>query len=867
MPTISERRLLIHTDKLLKRYLENGTLPDELLIAEQIKAEFAAFTDPATGIIDVNVPLWQASNIGYRETSSYSKWNTTQTSAAEDTDIAYTDLLEDVDTLTNGLYDYINRSQLIRNRINKLVNRITNLLLIATDTDGFLYSFYDSFIDTSFVSFENGKLTTALVNTSTNNVELPVDITTDISGTVEETSIVNLLFINGDDVSLSILNNVVSQTSLSTTPLTDIFKNTASAWQRDITISDSGPLVVELKVRIAPLEPIFINRVEMHTKMTSYANQIMVQVLTSEDGISYTAINSPDNPQFISTSMELNFTPIFAAWVKFIITKQVPDSFNTYNIGFQYITFQKLTYALTAELYSVPISFPDGRPINKVACETCTVEPLGTSIDYFIVVGDPVFIPISRGSDKAPKFPKVVDLSSLTEVTANVDSLGSHQWTPGPSGILLIDASGLAQSTAFDPADPTIIDTMTIYRNFGDIPSITPSGLDGWQSQPSGTPPEFFKSYFTTSDSNGTHVDVDGATTFIDKRLVNGSVLLNPGLHTVETKDFDKLQSIIAADSDIYFAWNMQFVSEFDFYNNVSRTDPSVFTYNPITGEIIINELAAKSQNLEIDFAKTFLPSPANDGTFRSSLAPLGSSFGGPTITSAGTTITVDLGGYFWINEIQIKLTSDTNTIMDISTSIDNTIFTTVLTNVSGPPSGTGTIASIKLKEPVFCEFIRLLVTSISNIDMTGGFIEVLPAIQITQGTLWTKNIFLPSGNIWSGLDDALTLNSSQTVELYSSFNDSLVAIFTPNDPAVDIGSVYIPEFYAKILSNVSVDPYVVGLTITSSPLVDEKSHIEFSYQATNSTNTITSVQFKARLSSNSDGITPQLKSYRLKLL
>lgn len=870
--SVSEERLLIHTDQLLQKYLQNGTLPDELIIQEQLRSEFAQFIDPITNqILEVNVPLWKPSNITYRSASSAAQWNASQKAAGEDTQILYTDFLQDLNVLTNSLFDYVNRSHLIRSRIANLVSRINNLLLLSTSGEGFLFSFFDNFVDTSKTSFDDPYVTTALVNTATQNVELPVDITTQVSTGVTATNILNLLFLQPNDVRFSVLNPVLSQTGLSSAVLTDIFNNRAIAWQQEITINGPGPLVCELAVKIAPLEPLLINRIELNTKMSNYANQIMVQVLTSEDGVSYTEVNSAANPQFIGQVAEFNFMPVFAAFVKFIITKNTADSGSTYNLGFQYISFQQVQYALSADLFSIPITFPDSRPINKVAIDTCSVEPNGTGITYTIIRNSGTPIPISRTSDTEPVFPKIINLGALTDVRANIFSTsGPIIWTPEPSGRLSVNVSGLVGNVPIDIQDITIANTLEIFRDLGGPVAAQPSGNAGWQANPSGLPVGYFQSYMDVSNVGGTQFDLGNNQSFIDRRLTNGAITLNQNLHTIATTAFDQLQELVAANSDIYFAWNMQFKSTFEFYNNFSVTDPTIFTYDSNSGKVIINNIPELSQAPLVDFAASFVGTPANDGTFISSGIVINtSSFTAPVTINAGGAISITVGpNPQWVNEIQVRLNTNTDTTIDINYSNDNVNWLPILANENGPLAGTSSFGAIRFPVPVYAKYLQIVIDSGSNVNMTSGFVQLYPPVFLQPGFIQTKTIFLPSASIWETITDGSQVNTAQTYKIYDAFSNALIQEYSTTAWVANITGLYRPMIYAIVASNdPGLDPYIFNVTLDSDPLVNEASRILFSYLAPGSTNVTNSIRFSAHLTSIQPGLTPQLSSYRVKLL
>src|SRR6185369_8332092 len=271
------------------------------------------------------------------------------------------DYIEQVQTLTNKLYDYVTSVSRIRTKLQKLNARIQNLLLVASATDGYTFSFFDTFVDTSETSFSSPFVTTAVVNPETQSVQISNASTMDINNNpLASIETLNLLFLRDSDVNFFVLNPLPPGgiTNLSTALLTDIFNNQAVAWQKEITINGIGPLVAQLTVRVSPLDPVVVNKVVLQTKMTDAANQVIIQCQYSADGVSYFDVPSTNSSQAVSGYAEFNFTPISAAFFRFIITKNQSDTGTSYNIGFQYINFQKVSYSDGDDFYSIPISFP-----------------------------------------------------------------------------------------------------------------------------------------------------------------------------------------------------------------------------------------------------------------------------------------------------------------------------------------------------------------------------------------------------------------------------------------------------------------------------------------------------------------------------
>src|SRR6185369_1015621 len=471
----------------------------------------------------------------------------------------------------------------------------------------------------------------------------------------------------------------------------------------------------------------------LQTKMTDAANQVIIQCQYSADGVSYFDVPSTNSSQAVSGYAEFNFTPISAAFFRFIITKNQSDTGTSYNIGFQYINFQKVSYSDGDDFYSIPISFPDSRPINKLALDTCSVIPAGTDIKYTIVRQQGstfVEIPISSIEDTSPAFAQILDISSYSLVEEPVFSTASGLlWTPDVSGRLHMNVLSLASGVSF--ADQTIPTTMEIFRNVGGAVAQGPIDSIGFQVNPSGLP-GYFQTTVEINNVNGTTITVGNDEVILDNQFSTGVMSLTQGIHKIATRSFDDLQSIIAADTDDYFAWNMKFASIFDFYNNVPSNDQSFFTYDSTSGDIIINPIASGIQSIQIDYDASFQASPNNDGTFTSSSTLLNppALITGPSLLNAGEAIILTMSGPAkWVNEIDMtNVFSAIPSTVSVESSMDLITWDVILT---GPGSIPGVVSTgaFKFPKPVYAKYFRVVWVTGSQVDTSTIGVLAYPPI------------------------------------------------------------------------------------------------------------------------------------------
>jgi len=877
--SVTSERITAKTNEIIKESLLNGEIPDELVVEEKLYEQLGDFYDPDTDSYTINEPLWIPADLGYRTPADVSKWNATQGYAVEDLSILYRDMIKDAKTLTDKLSAYMMTSSLLRVRINKLLGRIENLLLLANSTEGFLYSFFDTFNDKSKVSYDDDAKTTAMVNVDHGQVELARKNDTDVTGIDWKDGVLNLQFLQNrpTEVSFSVLNTTLGITSLSTAELSDIFNNKSVAWQREITTASSGALVAQLTVRVSPMDPVPVNRVEIQTKMSNYNSQLQIQTFYSQDGVSYIEVPSPSNPQYVTQSAAINFNTIYATHFRFLITKSVPDSGHTFILGFQSINFLRTQYNDEVdgnEIYSIPITFPDtSRPIGKVACEVCESKPTGTNIDYYIVVagnnGETNYIPITPTNNSDTSHSKIIDLGSLGSVDSNISTTsisGYHQWAEA-SGRLYIDASTLTEDVSgvidMNFGD-TIAQTLEIYRGIG-FPS--PSGNNlGFKVPPYGLGEDYWLTNVLVENEGGSSIDFGQTSAIVDGKKVSGSVLLDYGMHQIATKDLSQHQEKISGYVDKYFAYNMRYVSPFEFYNDYDSDNLGVFTYDTETGNIIMNQDAIASGVLEVDYDKSFIKSEREDKTYLTSeiqwpdaqyiaTAPSGLANGGGYVD-----FKIDASGNpHWVNEVQLTINTSTSTSIRVLSSADGINFIQAGEDITLPTPGIELFGALRFDKPVFCRYVRIYFITGSNIDITSTVYKIFPPIFKETGTIYTEPIYLPAGHTWDKIVDNCVAVPTQEYTAYRSpLDESHSGPYTE-----DLSTCNLPKFYFKITGS---EPYVDLVYLRSIPVTDERSTIKFAFHSLVNTESHKSIRFKAVLSSDNKDITPKLESYRVKL-
>ena len=866
--SVSDKRLAAYTDALLKEYIQDGTLPDEVIIERALSSKYADYYNPATGNFDINRPLWEQHPITYRSISDYTVWNTIQNEASEDFDILYSECLQDAKLLTDKLYEYSTKASMMRRRLARLVNRIENLLLLGSDTAGFLDSFYDTFIDDQYISRDLPTITTALVNIDKQLVELPEDTSSEVDGAVETSSILNLIAIKESDIRMAVQNNVASVVSISNASVTDIFNNKATAWQKEFILSDSGPLKLELTVRVSPLEPISINRIEISTKMPDATNQVLVQAQYSPDGISYYDVPAVTNPQYTRGDIQFVFRAIWASHFKFYFTKTVPDHDNSYYMGIQYINFIEMKYASNAILFSTPITRPSSLAINRVACEVCENCPQGTDIDYF--VGYPtgsgseyVFTPISHTADDNPEYAKIIDVSHLSVIDTIIDH---SDWHINGSGKLELNLQDFA-TEGFDGSDPNILESIILYRGIG--PDIAqgsaPNSSLGYDADYSAFSSGAFTTYIEVNNPDGVTWDLGTTTLSVDDRLCTGHTNISEGMHKIVTPRLDIHQETIASGCDIYFGYKQQLKSYYDFDNNVSSEDVRYYTYESASGTITINPIPTQSGIIEVDNKLSF--EYAND-QYSSSInaIPIGAVASTTLNATLNNGLIVTLTNGNWVNEIHLDIaTNFTNNIIRIERTYDGINWETISDDTAVLQAGNSVAGYIKFDAPFYATKIRVSLKSGSNLTVAANGITLYGPVFITTQTIVSKPIMQEYGNTWGKIIDPW--DGSQSVGIVSDFNGTVLDSIGPTPTGINISNIIVPKIRLNIY-NANIAPYLDPMSITGIPLTEEQIYLYCKYVKQQDANALNHIIFKAILYGNEEdsSVTPELLSYRVKM-
>jgi hypothetical protein len=437
--SIASRQVKKETNRIIEERMKEGLIPSVEYIAARL-GEFYAKVIPGQ-------PSFQARHQAYRKLWNIDIYNSNISELYDDINNLYEELIDQFTVVLQD-FDYHDtaRHQLLH-RIKTLESTLQDLVLVAADTEGYVYSVHDSFIDRSKVDL---RYSTCEINTDAGTAMLRESMSgvtrVDMSHYYNTTNFPIL-------AESKFANNIISNTIFPLSRFGSAFSDTGSSWIQNILSNKSGELQVGFIVDISPTvqDGIYITRIEISGQSPK---PMYIQPLYSIDNINFIALpmgfGAGLKEVFPNQTTIWNFDEIRARYVKFIIVKMIEDeqvsSDNMpafrYVVGFKSIKFYKMGYDSTSVLYSTAFQVEDptgeAMTIDKASLTVDQDLQTGTTIDYFLSLGttgvdDPTqfnWAPISATNDPSPTEQQIVDFKHV----AFFDNVPEIPWDEGSYG-------------------------------------------------------------------------------------------------------------------------------------------------------------------------------------------------------------------------------------------------------------------------------------------------------------------------------------------------------------------------------------------------------------------------------------------------
>ena len=426
-------------------------------------------------------PSFQMRQQVYRKLWSVDTYNSNLTQIYNDINNFYDTIVTQFTTeLSDFNYAETARAQLF-NQINDLSSQVQNLILLATDTTGALYSVSDNFVNNAKIDLQ---YTTCAVNNDAGMVTIGESqsgiVAIDMSAYYNTTTFPIV-------ATQQYAGNILSNTLVAGTSFGNAFNNTSGSWQQNIITSVPGDLQVYFTINISPSNPlgVQITRIEVDGQSP---NPFNVTPMYSSDNINFSELPLGFTTDTISAANGIttvwNFEPISATYIKFLIDKPQDDNTVNYNgqtayqyiIGFTNISLYQMGYGNSSDIYSeaYTIDDPNGDPLTIDTATLVVSEsiPNGTNIDYYLSIGasgvtDPTlfnWVPISPINDPAPTQPQLVDFMHVSDLT----DIPYEQWQSGSYGTPLLTYQGISFYEVFQFPYVPVKNSVTVYRGVND---------------------------------------------------------------------------------------------------------------------------------------------------------------------------------------------------------------------------------------------------------------------------------------------------------------------------------------------------------------------------------------------------------------
>lgn len=476
--SISSRQVTKETDRIIEDRMKEGFIPS----IEYVSAKLGKFY--ANNM--VGSPFFKNRHQAYRKVFNVDAYNSNLSEIYDDLNNLYEELVEQFTVVLRDFDYYDTERHKILHQIMDLESQLTDLILVTGDTEGYVYSVHDEFIDRNKVDLT---YSTCEINTESGTASLR-----------ESRSGISKLNMSHyfDTVNFPILAeakyapNILSNTIFPMSKFGYAFSDVNASWAQNIVTNTPGELRVSFIVDLSPNNPDgeYITRIEITGQSSK---RMMIQPLYSVDNINFITLPMGYGEKIKKVSdgrvAIWNFDAIQCRYIKFVVYKEIEDEQVSsdggpayrYIIGFKHIGFYKMGYDRSSVLYSTAYTISDpadeALTIDKASLVVDQDVQSGTRIEYYLSLGDPTtsdptqynWTQVSPVNDPDPKEQQVADFKHI----AFFNNIPEILWDSGSYGTPLETYYGISFYKIYQfPYEP-IKNSVTLYR-----------GKDNWQVTP-----------------------------------------------------------------------------------------------------------------------------------------------------------------------------------------------------------------------------------------------------------------------------------------------------------------------------------------------------------------------------------------------
>lgn len=476
--SIASRQVKKEMNRILEVRLKEGYLPT----VEYILVELAKFYKK----VSVGAPSFGLRKQLYRKIWDIDKYNSNLSEIYDDINNLYEEMVSQFSIILEDFDYYDTERRRLLYEIRDLDGDLNDLLLVAEDTEGYLYAVHDTFIDRNKIDLA---YTTSEINTDAGIITLR-----ESQQGIEKLNMSHYF----DIVNFPILaeeeyaDNILSNKLLTGSKFGYAFSDIKTAWIQNVISKVNGELKLSFIIELKPGSDlgVYISRIEM---LGHSSSPMWVEPLWSLDNINFKAlpIGSGSREKLVSDNKKTvwNFSELRTRYIKFIIRKECEDEIMgtsedpsyRYLYGFKHIELFEMAYEAESVFYSTgyTVTDPTGESLTIDKASLIVDHDIqdGTKIEYYLSLGiegvtDPSqfnWVAISPLNDENPAEQQIADFRHV----AFFSSVPEIQWNESDYGTALESYQGISFYKVYEfPYEP-VRDSVVLYR-----------GKNNWQVTP-----------------------------------------------------------------------------------------------------------------------------------------------------------------------------------------------------------------------------------------------------------------------------------------------------------------------------------------------------------------------------------------------
>lgn len=524
------------TQEILLEMLKDGTIPSSPALAEALRDKKAERTLSAPVSVQPRVAVERF------EQASAKKFNDIMTNVISDIDVLYDALLNTEQQVYLGGARTFKELSRLQKEAQRLNDRADRLLLITANTEGLLSIVGDSFDTTERINLEE---TTALIDTASGSAQLSYYEGTEITGIAE----LDLSRLRDEDIRVTPLDPALTRNpGTHNSSLVDMVRESDHPWMYTVASRSTVPsasieVVIDLNRAVPDLQDLTINRISFKPYLTN--NSILLAAQYSSDGVSWKAIPVTDPIRRLVGPTLYLFEDVSLRYLKFIITKDSPDSpiaaGSEYRFGIEHVGIysKKQSFVTSSQLVSAPL-FPlaqDGSYKNfsnaalSVACEHILPD---TTIDYsiaFLTVADNVttqtsfypVVPLNRENRNGQQIISIGDATKTSLSTKMDPSIRDFAFA--------LNSENVLTELTLSSSSPTVWRNVGFNDRYYSVYHADKTLVEaGWRKDGA----EYITNGFF---EKATSIDFGRSSIEIDGQVVSGRIILSPGIHTFRVSE------------------------------------------------------------------------------------------------------------------------------------------------------------------------------------------------------------------------------------------------------------------------------------------------------------------------------------------